>query len=143
MTSYLSYEGGKDAPPDQTNRRNGSSPKRLNGQTRIDGMDDKIIGLYATGLTVRDIRAHLEDVYGLQVSPGLISRGPMRCRMRFGSGNPGRWTGCLPSSFLSLYGSRSATPLLGHCFAMPCRAVDSRMVKNKPVYLARRNRVDC
>lgn len=44
------------------------------GQTRIDGMDDKIIGLYAAGLTVRDIRAHLEDVYGLQVSPDLISR---------------------------------------------------------------------
>ena len=37
-------------------------------------MDDKIIGLYAAGLTVRDIRAHLEDVYGLQVSPDLISR---------------------------------------------------------------------
>ena len=31
-------------------------------------------GLYAAGLTVRDIRAHLEDVYGLQVSPNLISR---------------------------------------------------------------------
>ena len=31
-------------------------------------------GLYAAGLTVRDIRAHLEDVYGLQVSPDLISR---------------------------------------------------------------------
>ena len=44
------------------------------GQTRIDGMDGKIIGLYAAGLTVRDIRAHLEDVYGLQVSPDLISR---------------------------------------------------------------------
>lgn len=44
------------------------------GQARIDGMDDKIIGLYAAGLTVRDIRAHLEDVYGLQVSPDLISR---------------------------------------------------------------------
>jgi putative transposase len=31
-------------------------------------------GLYAAGLTVRDIRAHLEEVYGLQVSPDLISR---------------------------------------------------------------------
>ena len=37
-------------------------------------MDDKITGLYAAGLSVRDIRAHLEDVYGLQVSPDLISR---------------------------------------------------------------------
>jgi transposase-like protein len=37
-------------------------------------MDDKIIGLYAAGLSVRDIRAHLEDVYGPKVSPDLISR---------------------------------------------------------------------
>lgn len=44
------------------------------GQTRIDGMDDKIIGLCAAGLTVCDLRTHLEDVYGLQVSPDLISR---------------------------------------------------------------------
>ena len=44
------------------------------GQIRIDGMDDKITGLYAAGLSVRDIRAHLEDVFGLQVSPDLISR---------------------------------------------------------------------
>ncbi len=37
-------------------------------------MDDKIIGLYAAGLTVRDIQAHLLDLYGLKVSPDLISR---------------------------------------------------------------------
>jgi putative transposase len=44
--------------------RDGSFEPELvkKGQTRIDGMDDKIIGLYAAGLTVRDIRAHLEDV---------------------------------------------------------------------------------
>ena len=32
-------------------------------------------GLYAAGLSVRDIQAHLEDLYGLRVSPDLISRG--------------------------------------------------------------------
>lgn len=37
-------------------------------------MDDKIIGLYAAGLSIRDIRAHLEEVYGLKVSADLISR---------------------------------------------------------------------
>ena len=41
-----------------------------------------------------------------------------------------------PIVILALYGSRSATPLSGHCFAMPCRIVDSRMVKNKAVYVA-------
>ncbi len=44
------------------------------GQTRIDGMDDKTIGLYAAGLTVRDMPTHLLDLYGLKVSPDLISR---------------------------------------------------------------------
>ena len=35
---------------------------------------NKIIGLYAAGLSVRDIQAHLEELYGLRVSPDLISR---------------------------------------------------------------------
>ena len=99
LTAHLGYEEGQDVPPVQSNRRNGSSSKALKGQdgelpisvprdrdgsfepelvkkgqTRIDGMDDKSTGLYAAGLSVRDIRAHLEDVYGLQVSPDLISR---------------------------------------------------------------------
>ena len=56
--------------------RNGSFELALiqKGQTRIDGMDDKIIGLYTAGLSTRDIRAHLEDVYGLQVPAVLVSR---------------------------------------------------------------------
>ena len=99
LTAHLGYEEGKEAPPGQANRRNGSSTKVLKGQdgelpvavprdrdssfepelvkkgqTRIDGVDDKIIGLYAAGLTVRDIQAHLLDLYGLKVSPDLISR---------------------------------------------------------------------
>lgn len=44
------------------------------GQTWIDGVDDKIIGLYAAGLSVRDIWAHQEELNGLRVSPDLISR---------------------------------------------------------------------
>ena len=99
LTAHLGYEEGESAPPSQSNRRNGTSAKVLKGQdgelpvaiprdrdssfepelvkkgqTRIDGMDDRIIGLYAAGLTVRDIQAHLLDLYGLRVSPDLISR---------------------------------------------------------------------
>ena len=44
------------------------------GQTRIDGLDDKIIAMYARGMSVRDICGHLEELYGLEVSPDLISR---------------------------------------------------------------------
>jgi putative transposase len=50
-------------PIDIPRHRDGSFEPELipKGQTWIDGMDDKIIGLYAAGLSTRDIRAHLED----------------------------------------------------------------------------------
>ena len=99
LTEHLGYEHGEVAPPVQTNRRNGVSRKTVKsedgafelevprdregsfeprligkGQTRIDGLDDKIIAMYARGMSVRDIRGHLEELYGLEVSPDLISR---------------------------------------------------------------------
>ncbi len=43
------------------------------GQTRLDGFDDKILSLYARGMTTRDIQAQLLDLYGIEVSPTLIS----------------------------------------------------------------------
>jgi len=42
-------------------------------QTRWSGFDDKIISLYARGMTVREIQSHLEEMYGTEVSPTLIS----------------------------------------------------------------------
>jgi putative transposase len=44
------------------------------GQTRLDGFNDRIIALYARGLTTRDIRAHLREMHDVDVSPDLISR---------------------------------------------------------------------
>lgn len=43
------------------------------GQTRFAGFDDKIISLYARGMTTREIQGHLEEIYGVEVSPSLIS----------------------------------------------------------------------
>lgn len=43
------------------------------GQTRFTGFDDKIISLYARGMTTREIQGHLEEIYGVDVSPSLIS----------------------------------------------------------------------
>jgi putative transposase len=99
LTEHLGYEHGAEAPPVQSNRRNGASRKTMRsedgafeievprdregsfeprliakGQNRIDGLDDKIIAMYARGMSVRDIRGHLEELYGLEVSPDLISR---------------------------------------------------------------------
>jgi len=88
------------ADPDRPkNRRNGYSPKTIKGtfgeaeiamprdrngefapiivakgQTRFNGFDDKILALYARGMTVRDIQEALQDLYGVEVSAGLISK---------------------------------------------------------------------
>jgi transposase-like protein len=95
----LGYERGQTPPENQTNRRNGTSQKTLrtdDGPTAIDvprdrdgtfepkivgkherhfdGFDKKILSMYARGMSVRDIRAHLQEIYGIEVSPELISR---------------------------------------------------------------------
>jgi putative transposase len=56
--------------------RAGSFEPRLVGkrQTRLAGLDDKILGLYAGGMTVRDISAHLSELYGVDVGRDTISR---------------------------------------------------------------------
>jgi len=99
LTARPGCEDGKEAPPGRSSRRNGPSAKVLKGQdgalpvaiprdrvssvepalekkgqTRTCGMDDKIVGLQAAGLTVRDILAHLRDLHALTVSPDLTSR---------------------------------------------------------------------
>jgi transposase-like protein len=42
-------------------------------QRRLEGFDDKVLALYARGLSTRDIQAHLEELYGVEISPTLIS----------------------------------------------------------------------
>ena len=43
------------------------------GQRRFTGFDDRILSMYARGMTVRDIQGHLKDLYNVEVSPDLIS----------------------------------------------------------------------
>lgn len=42
-------------------------------QTRFDGLDEKIIALYARGMSTRDIQSQLQELYDIEVSPALIS----------------------------------------------------------------------
>ena len=60
-----------DVPRD----RNGTFEPKLieKHQTRFEGFDAKILSMYALGMTVRDIQGHLHDMYGVDVSPSLIS----------------------------------------------------------------------
>ena len=98
LTHHLGYEKNDPAGHHSGNTRNGKTPKTLKteqgqlplaiprdrngeyepvvipkGQTRLAGLDEKIIAMYARGLTTRDIQDHLKDLYGIDVSPGLVS----------------------------------------------------------------------
>ena len=59
----------------ETRDRNGSYDQRIisKGQSRFTGFDDKIISMYARGISTREIQGHLEEIYGVDVSPTLIS----------------------------------------------------------------------
>jgi transposase-like protein len=99
LTHHVGYEKGDPAARGTGNSRNGTSRKTLltedgeleievprdragtfepvivaKGQTHFDGFDEKIISLYARGLTVREIQGHLAERYGTEVSPDLISK---------------------------------------------------------------------
>jgi putative transposase len=98
LTEHLGYEKHDPAGYGSGNARNGSTEKTLKGkngevtievprdrngsfdpqivqkhQTRFDGFDEKILSMYARGMTTRDIQGHLEEIYGVEVSPTLIS----------------------------------------------------------------------
>jgi putative transposase len=98
LTTHLGYEKHAVAGRQSGNSRNGASSKRLKGEfgtveiavprdragsfepqlvpkgtTRFSGFDDKILSLYARGMTTREIQGHLEEMYQVEVSPTLIS----------------------------------------------------------------------
>jgi transposase-like protein len=56
--------------------RNGEFDPQLIGkyQNRSDGLEEKIVAMYAKGMSTRDIEDHLRDIYGIDASPALISR---------------------------------------------------------------------
>ncbi len=99
LADHLGYEPHLEPPGGTGNARNGSTPKTLltehgpvqidaprdrNGsfepqivrkrQRRFEGFDQKILALYARGLSTRDIEAHLAEIYGVKVGRDLISR---------------------------------------------------------------------
>ena len=99
MSEHLGYEVREAPPEEQVNRRNGHRMKKVRSnhgelevhvprdregsfepklvgkhERHFDGFDDKILSMYARGMSTRDIQAHLKEVYGVDVSPDLISR---------------------------------------------------------------------
>jgi putative transposase len=99
LTDHLGYELGEAPPEGASNRRNGLTSKRLvtdhgpvsvevprdregsfepqivpKHQRRFAGFDDKIISMYARGMSTREISKHLEEIYGVEVGRDTISR---------------------------------------------------------------------
>lgn len=98
LTAHLGYERHASEGRNSGNSRNGASSKRVigdsgemeisvprdrngefdpklvpKGQRRLAGFDEKVIALYARGMTTREIQGHLQELYGVEVSPALIS----------------------------------------------------------------------
>lgn len=99
MTEHLGYEKHAADGRGSGNSRNGKTTKRLidgdgeleiavprdrNGefepqlvrkrQVRLPGFDEKVLALYSRGLSTREIQDHLREIYGVEISPGLVSR---------------------------------------------------------------------
>jgi putative transposase len=99
LTEHLGYPPGQAPPGGAGNHRNGSTAKTVQTelgsvairtprdrhgsfdpklvakrQTRLAGLDDRILGLYAGGMSVRDIESHLSDLYGVEIKRDTISR---------------------------------------------------------------------
>ena len=98
LTHHLGYEKHDPAGHNSGNSRNGATAKTVKGefgemvvgtprdrqgtfepqilkkhQTRFEGFDDKIVSMYARGMSTREIQGHLQEMYGVEVSPALIS----------------------------------------------------------------------
>src|SRR5262245_30477226 len=102
LSHHLGYAKGEGRAAKRSNSRNGSSKKRViledgaveiavprdragsfapqlvpkgprGHPRRLAGFDERVIALYARGLTVREIQAFLQEQYGVEVSPDLIS----------------------------------------------------------------------
>jgi putative transposase len=98
LTEHVGYDKHDPAGYNSGNSRNGTTKKKLKGdfgeieletprdrngsfepeivskgQTRFSGFDDKIISMYSRGMTTREIEGHLKEMYGVDVSPTLIS----------------------------------------------------------------------
>ena len=146
LTDHLGYE--KHAPDGRNrgNSRNGKTTKTLKDdkgdlpveiprdregsfdpklirkyQTRWPDFDDKIISMYARGMSTRDIQGHIEDLYGVSISPELVSR----------------ITDAVTDEALA-WQSRPLDPVYPILFldALFVKVRDSGSVRNKAVYLA-------
>lgn len=146
LTEHLGYVKHDPVGNNSGNSRNGKTSKKLSGefgeldletprdregsfepqmitkyQTRFDGFDDKIISMYARGMSTREIEGHLKEIYGIEVSPGLISQVTEAVQDEVRQWQSRPLDSVYPILFLD---------------ALKVRMRDSGQVKNRAVYVA-------
>lgn len=146
MSEHLGYKQGESKPAGQSNQRNGTSGKTVltdegpvdievprdregnfepliipKHERRFTGFDQKIIAMYARGMTVREIQGYLLEMYGTQVSPEFISK----------------VTDEVMAEVIA-WQSRPLEPMYPVVFfdALRVKIRDDAVVRNKAVYLA-------
>ena len=146
MTEHLGYKHGEPKPVGQTNQRNGTSGKTIltddgpvdievprdregsyeplivgKHERRFSGFDQKIIAMYARGMTVREIQGYLAEMYGTEVSPDFISKVTDEVMAE-----------------VTAWQSRPLEPMYPVVFfdALRVKIRDDAVVRNKAVYLA-------
>jgi transposase-like protein len=146
MNEHLGYRQGESKPDGQANQRNGTSGKTVitdDGPVRIEvprdregsfepqiigkherrftGFDQKIIAMYARGMTIREIQGYLVEMYGTDVSPEFISKVTDEV-----------------SAEITAWQNRPLEPMYPVVFfdALRVKIRDDAVVRNKAVYLA-------
>jgi putative transposase len=146
MNDHLGYRQGENKPEGQSNQRNGTSGKTVitdDGPLRIEvprdragsyepliigkherrftGFDQKIIAMYARGMTVREMQGYLAEMYGTEVSPEFISKVTDEV-----------------TAEITAWQSRPLEPMYPVVFfdALRVKIRDDAVVRNKSVYLA-------
>jgi transposase-like protein len=146
MTEHLGYKRGEPKPSGQSNQRNGTSGKTVltddgsvdievprdregsyeplivgKHERRFTGFDQKIVAMYARGMTVREIQGYLADMYGTEVSPDFISKVTDEVLAE-----------------VTAWQSRPLEPMYPVVFfdALRVKIRDDAVVRNKAVYLA-------
>lgn len=146
LTHHLGYKPGEAKPPGQTNHRNGTTPKTVltedgavplaiprdregtyepllipKHERRLPRFDQNVISLYARGMTTREIQAHLEELYQVEVSPDVISTVTEAVLEDVRAWQQRPLDGCYPVVIFD---------------AMRVKIRDEGVVKNKAVYVA-------
>jgi len=146
LTHHLGYERGAEKPDGVSNHRNGTTPKTLlvedgsipldiprdragtfspqlipKNARRLPRFDQNVISLYARGMTISEIREHLEDLYQIEVSPQMISTVTDEVMEEVGQWQQRPLEGCYPVVIFD---------------ALRVKIRDEGVVRNKAVYLA-------